>query len=199
MAGDTEELRGPIRTFLIADVRGYTLFTQEPGRRGRRQACLTFAGVVREVVGHRAGTLLELRGDEALVVFDSPRQAIQATVELQGLALGALPVGGRCSLPRLQLDFGRQLKDLRHSVLQGIYDLQPHLGFCFQVHQDLGQLLVDARPYSHGALIAKRVTTVALILGLTLISMVPEAAWAWIVFASATLTWIGIRAARREL
>ena len=35
-----------IRTFLIADVRGYTLFTQERGRRGRREAR-------REVRGHR--------------------------------------------------------------------------------------------------------------------------------------------------
>jgi class 3 adenylate cyclase len=41
-----------IRTFLIADVRGYTVFTQEDG-------------------------------DEALAVFDSPRQAIRAAVELQ--------------------------------------------------------------------------------------------------------------------
>jgi len=48
-------------------------------------------------------------------------------------------------------------------------------------------------------LITKRVTTVALILGLALISMFPEAVWAWIVFGSATVTWIGIRVARREL
>src|ERR671919_527776 len=41
-----------IRTFLIADVRGYTVFTQE-------------------------------HGDEALAVFDSARQAIRASIDLQ--------------------------------------------------------------------------------------------------------------------
>ena len=38
LPGDDTSGQAQIRTFLIADVRGYTLFTRERGRRGRRQA-----------------------------------------------------------------------------------------------------------------------------------------------------------------
>ena len=41
------------------------------------------AEAVREVVTARGGFLLELRGDEALVVFVSARNALRAAVELQ--------------------------------------------------------------------------------------------------------------------
>jgi YVTN family beta-propeller protein len=72
-----------IRTFLIADVRGYTLFTQERGDESAGKLAAKFARIVREAVEGRGGTLLELRGDEALCVFGSPRQAIRAGVEMQ--------------------------------------------------------------------------------------------------------------------
>jgi class 3 adenylate cyclase len=72
-----------IRTFLIADVRGYTLFTQERGDEAAGKLAAKFARIAREGVEGRGGTLLELRGDEALCVFGSPRQAIRSAVELQ--------------------------------------------------------------------------------------------------------------------
>ena len=72
-----------IRTFLIADVRGYTLFTQERGDEAAARLAERFADIVRERVEARDGSLVELRGDEALAVFRSPRQAIRAAVELQ--------------------------------------------------------------------------------------------------------------------
>ncbi|HET9248667.1 MAG TPA: ABC transporter substrate-binding protein [Actinomycetota bacterium] len=72
-----------IRTFLIADVRGYTLFTQERGDEAAAKLAAKFADIVREVVEARGGTLLELRGDEALCVFASAREAIRTTVDLQ--------------------------------------------------------------------------------------------------------------------
>ncbi len=72
-----------IRTFLIADVRGYTVFTQERGDEAAAALAGKFAVVAREGVEARGGTVVELRGDEALAVFDSPRQAIRASVELQ--------------------------------------------------------------------------------------------------------------------
>jgi DNA-binding NarL/FixJ family response regulator/class 3 adenylate cyclase len=74
---------GAIRTFLIADVRGYTSFTEKRGDEAGGQLVATFAEVSREVVETRGGTLVELRGDEALVAFDSPRDAIRAAVEMQ--------------------------------------------------------------------------------------------------------------------
>ena len=83
-----------LRTFLIADVRGYTAYTREKGDEAAAELAATFATVVREVVGARDGFLVELRGDEALVVFESARQALRAAVELQArLVAVALPRG----------------------------------------------------------------------------------------------------------
>ncbi len=42
-----------------------------------------FAELVREQVQARGGQVLELRGDEALCIFDSPRAAIRAAVDIQ--------------------------------------------------------------------------------------------------------------------
>ena len=72
-----------IRTFLIADMRGWTVFTQKHGDEGAGKLAAKFARLVREVVESRGGTLLELRGDEAMCVFGSPRQAIRAAADLQ--------------------------------------------------------------------------------------------------------------------
>ena len=72
-----------IRTFLIADVRGYTLFTQERGDEAAGKLAARFAEIAEEIVEARGGTLLELRGDEALCVFSSAREAIRTAVGLQ--------------------------------------------------------------------------------------------------------------------
>jgi class 3 adenylate cyclase len=88
-----------IRTFLIADVRGYTLFTHERGDEAAAKLAAKFASLAREGVEGRGGSVIELRGDEALAVFASPRQALRAAVELQArfveetLADPALPLG----------------------------------------------------------------------------------------------------------
>lgn len=78
-AGDATE----IRTFLIADVRGYTRYTQEHGDEAAARLAARFAEVVAEVVAGRDGRVVELRGDEALCVFGSPRGALRAAVDLQ--------------------------------------------------------------------------------------------------------------------
>src|SRR5262245_53433351 len=82
-AGTAQTDDAHIRTFLIADVRGYTVFTQERGDEAAALLAGKFAAVAREVVEARSGTVVELRGDEALAVFDSARQAIRASVDLQ--------------------------------------------------------------------------------------------------------------------
>jgi basic membrane protein A len=74
-----------INTFLIADVRGYTLFTQERGDEAAAKLAAKFAGIAREGVEARGGSVIELRGDEALAVFSSARQAIRAALDLQDL------------------------------------------------------------------------------------------------------------------
>jgi YVTN family beta-propeller protein len=78
--GDTS---AEIRTFLIADVRGYTLFTQERGDEAAAKLAARFAQIAREGVEARGGSVIELRGDEALAVFASPRQALRSAMDLQ--------------------------------------------------------------------------------------------------------------------
>jgi ABC-type transport system substrate-binding protein/class 3 adenylate cyclase len=80
---DGTDAPAEIRTFLIADVRGYTHFTQTHGDEAAARLAARFAEVVREQVEARGGTVVELRGDEALCVFGSPRSALRAAVELQ--------------------------------------------------------------------------------------------------------------------
>ena len=72
-----------LRTFLIADVRGYTRFTREHGDEAASDLAAWFAEIVRGTVPAYRGELLELRGDEALCMFGSARQALRAAVELQ--------------------------------------------------------------------------------------------------------------------
>ena len=80
---DPDDGSQPIRAFLIADIRGYTLFTQERGDDAAAALAERFEEIAREHVEARGGSVVEVRGDEALAVFRSSRQAIRAAVELQ--------------------------------------------------------------------------------------------------------------------
>jgi class 3 adenylate cyclase len=52
LAGQAAGLGTPgIRTFLIADVRGYTLFTKQRGDEAAAKLAARFAEVTREIVG----------------------------------------------------------------------------------------------------------------------------------------------------
>jgi len=85
---------GEIRTFLIADVRGYTEFTHEHGDDAAAALAGDFADLARSAVADYDGHVIELRGDEALAVFSSARQAIRAAVEIQRRTRSApLPLG----------------------------------------------------------------------------------------------------------
>ena len=104
----TEVESGPsVRTFLIADIRGYTVFTAERGDEEAARLAGRFAVAAREVVEAHGGEVTELRGDEALAVFESVRQAIRAAVALQRRFVDEtvadptlpLPVGDRASTP----------------------------------------------------------------------------------------------------
>jgi WD40 repeat protein/class 3 adenylate cyclase len=70
-------------TFVIADVRGYTRFTRERGDAAAATLAKKFADLSRDAVEARGGRVLELRGDEALAVFESPAQAVRAALEFQ--------------------------------------------------------------------------------------------------------------------
>ena len=85
LTGASTSLRAgsSFRVFLIADVRGWTRFTQTEGDVAAGRLATKFALVARDAVGARGGRVIELRGDEALAVFDSPAQAVRAGLELQ--------------------------------------------------------------------------------------------------------------------
>jgi len=72
-----------IRTFLIADIRGYTRFTAQHGDEAASRLTGRFAQVAAEGIEAWGGELVELRGDEVLAVFESPRQALRCAIELQ--------------------------------------------------------------------------------------------------------------------
>lgn len=89
---------GEVLTFVIADIRGYTQFTQEHGDEAAAELAARFAAAVKSSVERCGGTLLELRGDEALCVFSSARRALRAAIDLQSesgrsLTVGPSPVG----------------------------------------------------------------------------------------------------------
>ncbi len=61
-AAHGEEPVAHVHTFLIADVRGYTRFTQERGDEEAGRLAAAFALLAREVVVSFGGEVIELRG-----------------------------------------------------------------------------------------------------------------------------------------
>lgn len=72
-----------IRTFLVADIRGYTRFTLDHGDEAAGRLAARFAAVADDVIERHNGAIVELRGDEILAVFGSTRRALCASVALQ--------------------------------------------------------------------------------------------------------------------
>jgi len=64
-------------------VRGYTTFTQSRGDEAAGRLASKFSEIAREGVEAHGGEMIELRGDEALAVFASAREALWAAVDLQ--------------------------------------------------------------------------------------------------------------------
>jgi len=67
-----------VRTFLIADLRGYTRYSDENGDEAASALARRFAAIAGDAVTAQSGEMLELRGDEALCVFESARSAVRA-------------------------------------------------------------------------------------------------------------------------
>jgi len=88
-----------VRTFLIADLRGYTRYSDEHGDEAASALARRFAAIAGDAVSAHGGEVIELRGDEALCVFASARSAVRGAVELQRRAREragdepALPLG----------------------------------------------------------------------------------------------------------
>ena len=78
LAGDER-----FRPFVFADIRGYTAYTREHGDEAAASLARSFAAIAAEAGPAFNGHLQELRGDEALLVFGSAREALRFAVELQ--------------------------------------------------------------------------------------------------------------------
>jgi class 3 adenylate cyclase/streptogramin lyase len=81
--GSDGDIEAHPRTFLFADMRGWTRYTQEHGDEAASALAARFATLARTTVPEFSGELLELTGDGMLSVFGSARQALRASVELQ--------------------------------------------------------------------------------------------------------------------
>ena len=75
-------LLAAILVFVIADIRGYTHFTLEHGDESAALLTTQFADMARAVVEQWGGQLVEVRGDEVLLVFASAQQAVKASHHL---------------------------------------------------------------------------------------------------------------------
>jgi DNA-binding NarL/FixJ family response regulator/class 3 adenylate cyclase len=85
------------KTFLFADVRGFTRFTQEHGDVATAAMIETFLGAASSAVAGADGEVVETRGDEVIAAFASTRAALEAAIGMQrSLAShesGPIPVG----------------------------------------------------------------------------------------------------------
>jgi len=77
------DAQASVRTFVIADIRGYSRYTDEFGDEAAARLAAKFSCLVGEGIEAHGGDMVEIRGDEALAVFTSARQAIRAAVDLQ--------------------------------------------------------------------------------------------------------------------
>src|SRR5688572_12569686 len=88
LAGARDARRGPV-TFLFVDIRGFTRFTASRGAEAAARLADTFVSLVADVVGRHGGGVRGSWGDEVLVEFASPRDAVRAAVEIQGRCIDA--------------------------------------------------------------------------------------------------------------
>jgi ABC-type transport system substrate-binding protein/class 3 adenylate cyclase len=83
-----------VRTFVFADIRGYTSYTREHGDEASVALAEDFTAIAAEASPAHGGHLQQMRGDGALLVFDSARQGLRFAVDLQRrVAAAALPRG----------------------------------------------------------------------------------------------------------
>src|SRR5690348_8410047 len=86
-----------LRAFLIADIRGSTAYAERLGDEAAAGLAWRFAAMVEEAVATHGGRVVELRGDEAMVVFGSARSAVRGAVAIQERCRGVggepLPLG----------------------------------------------------------------------------------------------------------
>ncbi|HZU61318.1 MAG TPA: hypothetical protein VE983_10150, partial [Solirubrobacteraceae bacterium] len=77
------------RTFLLSDIRGYSSFASSRGDEAAAALTDRFASLAETTIRPFGGVNIGNRGDEVLVAFESPRQALRAAVALERALLEA--------------------------------------------------------------------------------------------------------------
>jgi YVTN family beta-propeller protein len=72
-----------VRTFLVADVRGYTAFTSRLGDAAGAELVSRMADILRATAAEHDGRVIDVTGDSALTAFRTPGAAIACAVDLQ--------------------------------------------------------------------------------------------------------------------
>jgi DNA-binding SARP family transcriptional activator/class 3 adenylate cyclase len=98
-----------IRTFLIADLRGYTSLSDSHGDQAAADVAERFLAIARDRVEARSGSVVDVRGDEVLAVFDSAREALRAALDLQA-GVAAEPADGDMLGVGIGLDAGEAVQ-----------------------------------------------------------------------------------------
>jgi YVTN family beta-propeller protein len=86
---DASERTAGFRTFLLSDIRGYSSFASSRGDEAAAALTDRFAALADKIVSQFGGVNIGNRGDEVLVAFESPRQAIRAAVAFEQALLEA--------------------------------------------------------------------------------------------------------------
>ena len=95
------------RTFLLANIRGYSSFASMRGDEAAAALTDRFVALAQGVATQFGGVSVGNRGDEVLVAFESPRQAIRAAVAFQQALLEATRTDSTLPVPAgLGLDVG---------------------------------------------------------------------------------------------
>jgi WD40 repeat protein/class 3 adenylate cyclase len=75
-----------LAVFLAAGLDGYTRYTREHGDEAAAAVAVQLSDLVRQVAEVRGGQLVEARGEQALAIFWSARQALRAAEDVQAQA-----------------------------------------------------------------------------------------------------------------
>src|SRR5262245_63326006 len=117
----------------MPDIRGYTRFTEQHGDEASANLAARFSEIVRDGVQVRGGELIEIRGDEALAVFDSARQAIRAAMDLQSQFAEETDMVSNCPIRVRSEEHTSELQSLRHLVCRLLLEKKKKIKKCQKI------------------------------------------------------------------
>lgn len=78
------DVRSDTKTFLFADLRGYTSFTEQHGDEAAGEIIREYQQLMRAEIARAGGDEIKTEGDSFFVAFDSARRALDCALAVQG-------------------------------------------------------------------------------------------------------------------